>query len=288
MKVKTEIRNSFDRHAADYDKVSKIQREIGLRLFERLDYLKISPRYILDLGSGTGFFSRLLKKKYPEAQIISLDLSLNMLLEAQHKQSWRQKWPLVNADMVKMPFAEGVFDLVFANQTLHWHSPITTVLQEVNRVMNNQACLMFSTLGPDTFKELVQAWSSVDNYAHTNAFMDMHNLGDALMAEYFLDPVVDQELLTAHYATLPELLMSLKMQGVRNINQYRNSGLTGRQAHDAFSKAYALLQTDAGKYPLTYEVVYGQAWKGVQRRAGEGTESFIPISQIRRPGSQPE
>src|SRR3990167_9827005 len=154
MTVKTEIRNSFDRHAADYDHDAKLQREIGLRLFDRLEYLKISPRYILDLGCGTGFFSSLLKKKYRQAHIISLDFSMNMLLQAKNKQSWRHQWPLVHADMIKMPFFDGVFDLIFANQTLHWDYPPTPVLRELNRVMNYQGCLMFSTLGPDTFKEL--------------------------------------------------------------------------------------------------------------------------------------
>src|SRR3990167_9376022 len=219
MTIKTEIRNSFDRHAADYDQYAKIQREIGLRLFERLDYLKISPRYILDLGCGTGFFSRLLKKKYRQAEIIALDFSLNMLTHAKSKQNWRYQWPLVNADMVKMPFVNGAFDLIFANQTLHWNYPVATVFCELNRVMNTAGCLMFSTLGPDTFKELVHAWAGVDPYSHTNPLMDMHDLGDALLSEYFLDPVVDQELLTGHYASLAELLMSLKKQGMRNLSQ---------------------------------------------------------------------
>lgn len=284
MQLKTEIRNSFDKHAADYDQYAKIQREIGSRLFERLDYLKITPRYILDLGCGTGFFSRLLKKKYRKAHVISLDFSLNMLLAAKDKQRWRHPSSLVNADMVKMPFVDGMFDLIFANQTLHWESPITNVIQELNRVMNNQGCLMFSTLGPDTFKELVHAWSSVDTYSHTNQFMDMHHLGDALISECFLDPVVDQEPLIAHYASLPELLTSLKKQGVRNISQSRQVGLTGKKAYGDFSQAYELLRTPEGRYPLTYEVVYGHAWKGVQRRTEQGTEAFIPISQIRRPG----
>jgi malonyl-CoA O-methyltransferase len=283
MKLKKEVRNSFDKYASNYDRYATIQREIGSRLFERLDYLKVSPRYILDLGCGTGFFSSLLKKKYRQAQIVSLDLSFNMLLEAKNKQRWRHQWPLINADMVKMPFADGVFDLVFSNQTIHWDSSLTHVLREINRVMNTQGCLMFSTLGPDTFKELVQAWSGVDQYAHTNQFMDMHHLGDALMREYFLDPVVDQELLTGHYATLPELLTSLKKQGVRNINQSRNCGLTSKQALIAFNQAYELLRTPEGKYPLTYEVVYGHAWKGVQRRGDRGTEAFISVNQIARP-----
>jgi malonyl-CoA O-methyltransferase len=281
MTPNNEIRNAFDSHAASYEQYATIQREVGLRLFERLDYLKMCPRTILDLGCGTGLFSRMLAKKYPKAQVVSLDLSFNMLLETQRKQRWRNRWPLVNANMVKLPFVTGAFDLVFSNQTVHWESPVSNVLRELSRVMNNEGCLLFSTLGPDTFKELVHAWSLVDAYAHTNQFMDMHDLGDALMKELFLDPVVDQEHLTAHYASLTELLTSLKKQGVRNINSGRNPGLTGKKARSDFVQVYEAHRTPDGKYPLTYEVVYAQAWKGTQRRLEQGSEVFFPISQLR-------
>lgn len=282
MNLKTEICNAFNKHAKEYEKAAKVQNEIGERLFERLHYLKIRPRFILDLGCGTGLFTPMLKKHYPHAEVIGLDLSYLMLIESKKKQGWWRKWPLINADMLALPFADGLFDLVFANQVIHWAQPLSAVIHELNRVMNVNGCLMFSTLGPDTFKELKQAWLLVDQYAHTNEFMDMHDIGDCLMAEHFLDPVVDMELLTVHYSSLNHLLQNLKAQGVRNINEARNEGLTGRKAWQAFESAYRAFCTSEGKYPLTYEVVYGHAWKGEQRRLERGTETFIPISQIRR------
>lgn len=283
MSLNIEICNTFNKHASEYEQAAKIQNEIGQRLFERLDYLKINPRYILDLGCGTGLFSLQLKKKYPQAEIIGLDLAQNMLLEAKKKQGWwRNKWPLINGDMTRLPFASGSFDLIFANQTIHWAQSLEQVFGELNRVMNNQACLMFSTLGPDTFKELKQAWSIADSYAHTNEFADMHDVGDSLLKERFLDPVVDMELLTVHYGDLRKLLINLKSQGVRNINRMRNEGLTGKHAWQVFTDAYQEHRTNEGKFPLTYEVVYGHAWKGSQHRVGDGAEVFIPISQIKR------
>lgn len=282
MNVKTEIGKSFNQHAKDYEKAAKVQLEIGHRLFERLDYLKITPRYILDLGCGTGVFSPLLKKKYPDACVIGVDLAHQMLLHARKKQRMWRKWPLVNADMTQLPFVDGVFDLVFANQVIHWSEPVTAVFREINRVMNQGACLMFSTLGPDTFKELRTAWSSADHYAHTNLFIDMHDIGDHLLRERFAEPVVDMELLTLNYPTLPALLKSLKLQGVRNINPQRNQGLTGRKSWQQFSDNYQHVCTPEGKYPLTYEVVYGHAWKNQQRIGDKGIETFIPVSQIAR------
>ncbi|WED44671.1 malonyl-ACP O-methyltransferase BioC [Legionella cardiaca] len=284
MSLKVEICNTFNKHAIEYEQAAKIQNEIGQRLFERLDYLKINPRYILDLGCGTGLFTLQLKKKYPKAEIVGLDLAKNMLFEAKKKQGWwrSSKWSLINGDMTLLPFATGTFDLVFANQTIHWAQPLDTVIRELNRVMNNQGCLMFSTLGPDTFKELKQAWLVVDNHAHTNEFADMHDVGDCLLKERFLDPVVDMELITVHYENLKKLLLNLKAQGVRNINEKRNGGLTGKDSWQAFEKAYQVACTKEGKFPLTYEVVYGHAWKGAQRLVDKGTETFIPISRIQR------
>ncbi|MDX1837460.1 malonyl-[acyl-carrier protein] O-methyltransferase BioC [Legionella taurinensis] len=282
MNLKNEISNSFNTHAGEYDRAAKIQHEIGNRLFERLDYLKINPRYVLDLGCGTGIFSRLLKKRYADAHIIGIDLAEKMLNEARKKQGWRRKWALVNADMTALPFPDGLFDLVFANQAIHWVSPLKDVMREINRVMSPDASLLFSTLGPDTFKELKQAWAGVDSHAHTNTFADMHDVGDCLLAEHFLNPVVDMEWVTVHYSSLKALVDSLKAQGVRNINQARNKGLTGKGARQAFEAAYQQLCTDQGKYPLTYEVVYGHAFKGQAQPTGQSGEVFIPITSIQR------
>lgn len=282
MTIKSEIRNSFDKAAKHYEQEAKIQYEIGLRLFERLDYMRLDPAYILDIGCGTGAFSKMLVKKYPKAKIVSLDLSWDMLQKAQKKQSLWKKWPLLNADMLQLPFLDGVFDLVFANQALHWSLSWSAVLSEINRVMKAEACLLFSTLGPDTFKEIRQSWSTVDKHAHTNQFTDMHDIGDFLLAEYFLDPVMDMEMLTMHYSSLTKLLKSIKSQGVRNINQARNVTLTGKKAWSTFQQNYQALCTQEGKYPLSYEVLYGHAWKGNKQAQKDDSTQFISIDKIKR------
>ncbi|WP_454780226.1 malonyl-ACP O-methyltransferase BioC [Legionella sp. WA2022007384] len=282
MAVIYEISKAFNHHAAEYERAAKVQQEIGVRLLERLQYLNMKPQRILDLGCGPGFFSYELSQMYPKAQVVGLDLAQLMLIQAQKKQGWRRKWPLVAADMVHMPFVTGAFDLIFANQVIHWGGPLQRVFRELNRVMNANGCLMFTTLGPDTFKELKHAWSGVNQHAHVNEFADMHDVGDCLMSEHFLEPVVDMELLAVHYETLPQLLQALKAQGVININPQRNQGLTGKMAWRQFEQNYSTLQTDKGKYPLTYEVVYGHAWKGEQRKTELGVETMIPISQITR------
>lgn len=282
MTFTNEISKAFNTQAAEYETVAKVQLEIGQRLFERLQYLKIQPQRILDLGCGPGSFSRELSLLYPKAHVVGLDLAHAMLLEAKKKQSWRRKWSLTTADMHCLPFASGVFDLVFSNQVIHWGQSMSPVFRELNRVLSVNGCFMFTTLGPDTFHELKTAWSGVNEHAHVNEFVDMHDVGDALLKELFLEPVMDMELLSIHYRSLSHLVRALKAQGVKNIHTQRNKGLTGRQTWQQFERNYARLKTTDDKYPLTYEVVYGHAWKGAKQISTNGIETFIPITSLSR------
>ena len=279
-----DICNAFHRCAPDYEQYAVISGEIGERLFERLSYLKIKPNYILDLGCGPGRFTPQLKKLYPHAIVVGLDLVDSMLMAAKTKQTWRKRWPLVRADMHALPFVNGLFDLVFANQVLHWSSHVPQVIAELNRVMHRDGCLMFSMLGLDTFKEL-QAFSpdaySAAPQAQAHQLADMHHVGDCLLKEQFLDPVVDMEMLVAHHKSWPSLLQALRAQGVRNIHPERQRGLMGKKRWHAFEQVALASCTPEGKFPLTYEVIYGHAWKGDQRRTEQGIETFVPVSMLR-------
>jgi malonyl-CoA O-methyltransferase len=275
-----EISYVFNRSAAGYEKSAIAASEIGQRLFERLDYLTIEPNYILDLGCGPGDFSKKLKKRYPKATICSLDLSERMLVAVKNKQSWRKRWPLVCADMHHLPFVDGLFDLVFANQVLHWSHPLPVVIAELNRVMNREGCLMFSTLGPDTFQELACAG---ENPVMINAqLLDMHDIGDCLIHAKFLDPVMDMEMLVVHHPHLIDLLKSMRIEGVRSAQKPTHNGLIGKQHWFDFLKNMQKTCTDSGKFPLTHEVLYGHAWKGSQRKIESGIETYIPITALRR------
>lgn len=281
MPFSKEVCNAFHQQAANYDSVAVVQREIGEILFERLDYLKIKPKYILDIGCGTGFFTRRLKKKYPQAMVLGIDIATGMLIEAKSHHHWLQKKPVfVRADMHQLPFQSDQFDLIFSNQVLHWSNQWPLLMREINRVMHESGCLMFSTLGPDTFLELREESQSA--FAHVNTFMDMHDIGDILLKEQYLDPVVDMDKLIVHYQDFLSLLHSLKKQGVRNINSKRNPGLTGKRAWKAFQDSVKQFQTASGQYPLTYEVIYGHAWKGLKRVPTTNTEFTIPVSTLRR------
>lgn len=281
MKSIFEIKQSFNTHAREYEREADVQLEIGQRLFARLDYLKIAPRYILDVGCGPGMFLPALQQRYPDAQIVALDIAHHMLAIAKTKQTPSHAYHLFNADMHHMPFATEQFDLIFSNQVLHWSHDLSGLLREWQRVLAPGGCLLFSTLGPDTFQELAYAFQHVDTYAHVNTFHDLHHIGDCLLTESFENPVMDMELLSAHYTSVSSMLRSLKAQGVKNIHAQRKPGLTGKDAWRKFEQQMALTQTETHKYPLTYEVVYGHAWKPLHQSMRQGGEATISVEQLK-------
>lgn len=280
MTILSEIRRAFDKAAPHYDKTAIIQHEIGSRLFERLDYLRLAPRYVLDLGGGTGYWTTKLKARYPNAMVINLDLSWQMLRQA--KSGWwrRKKISGVLAEMSMLPFKSGQFDLVFSNQAVHWAQDLAALYGEIQRVLTEEGCLMASTLGPDTFMEMRQSFSEADSYHHQNDFMDMHDIGDMMLHAGFAEPVVDMEKILSEYPNVMAILKSLKAQGVRNIHSNRLPGLMGRQHWQRFLAAYETRRQTNGTYPLSYEVVYLHGFKG-KPKARDGIVN-IPLSSIGR------
>lgn len=280
MTILSEIRRAFDKAAPSYDKTAIMQHEMGQRLFERLDYLRLEPKFVLDLGGGTGYWAKKLKARYPKAQVVSLDVSWHMLRQAKSFWWTGKKIACVQAEMTALPFQSGQFDLVFSNQAVHWALDSANLYREVQRIMSEQACFMASTLGPDTFIEIRQSFSRADHHHHQNDFMDMHDVGDAMLQAGFAEPVVDMEKIIGEYSSVLSMLQSLKEQGVRNIHSNRLSGLMGRSHWQTFLAAYETLRQDNGRYPLTYEVVYLHGFKG-KPTARNGVVN-IPLSSIRR------
>lgn len=276
MHFSDEVCNAFNKQASHYNSKALAQCEIGNTLFERLSYLKINPKHILDLGCGTGIFTQKLKVKYPNAKVVGVDLARDMLKEASSDATCEYMY----ADMHALPFEDDAFDLVFSNQVLHWSYDYSKLISEVARVMRVGAALMFSTLGPDTFIELRQHTTSP--FLHANHFKDMHDVGDILLSAHLLDPVMDMDKLTVHYKSFEDLVKSLKAQGARNMNAKRNPALTGKNAWQAFRESVETYKTEKGQYPLSYEVVYGHAWKSEYEQVEAESETSIALSAMRR------
>lgn len=272
---KKQLRIAFERAAASYDQAAVLQREICDRMLSRLDYIKFAPNTILDAGSGTGYGSRKLATRYPASRMTAVDIALTMLLQAQARApaAWWKKWlPLpgsrsdyVCCDMEQLPFKEACTDMVWSNLALQWCNDLKSTFAEIHRVLRGEGLFMFSTFGPDTLKELRHAFQSVDEYQHTNRFIDMHDIGDLLVHNGFATPVMDMEYITLTYDDVGQVMRDLKKIGAHNVTQGRRRGLTGKNAWRQAVNRYETLRQQE-KLPATFEVIYGHAWKPESRK----------------------
>jgi len=272
---KREVRRAFSKAALDYDAAAVMQREICKRMLERLDYIKQQPATLLDIGSGTGWGTRQLSERYPAAQIVALDIAMGMLQAARGTSSWWRKLfsgkstPYVCADMESLPLKTHSMDMVWSNLALQWCNDLPATLGELNRVLNVEGLLMFSTFGPDTLKEIRLAFQGVDGYSHINRFADMHDIGDMLVGGGFADPVMDMEYITLTYNDVKDVMQDLRSIGAHNATAGRSTGLMGKTAWGRVMENYERLRRD-GKLPATFEVIYGHAWKPLPKKISDG------------------
>ena len=240
-------------------------------MMERLDFIRLQPKRILDLGAGTGKFSAALLKRYRKADVVALDLAPAMLARTRGRGGWLRKPQCVCADGERLPFADDSFEFIFSNLMLQWCTDLQTTLAELRRVLAPGGLLMFTTFGPDTLMELRASWEKVDGHTHVNRFIDLHDIGDMLLKTRWADPVMDSERITVTYRELRKLMQDLKQIGAHNVTAGRPRGLTGRQHWQRFSAAYEQYR-EGGVLPASYEVVYGHAWSPVNKYAAGGTE----------------
>ncbi len=257
---KRKVSQSFDRAAPVYEEWASLQKMVGDELVERLEWVKMKPRQIVDVGAGTGNLSRALSHNYKSADIYIVDISEKMIIEARKKASkWFSKQHFVCADAAQLPFIDDSVDLLISNLMLQWCNDIAAVFAEFARVLKPDGALFFSTLGPDTLKELRQSWASVDNGNHVNKFIDMHDYGDALLRAGLINPVMDVDRLEFTYPDVKQLMKTLKQIGAHNITAGRSRSLTGKGKFQAMLAAYEKYRSAEGLLPATYEVVYGHA-----------------------------
>ncbi len=258
---KTDIDRRFNRAAAGFEDAGFAHRQVADSLFERLAPMTIEPRVVVDLGCAAGAALRPLEKQFRKARIVGVDRSAAMLRQAAQRRGMLSRQRFVRADAEALPFADHSTDLVFSNLMLPWLPNPDRCFSEVSRVLAKDGLFLFSTLGPDSFKTLGEAFAVVDNSPRINAFADMHDIGDGLVRAGLRDPVLDVERLMITFSSAEKLFADLSGSGARNALAGRRRGLMTRRQLDAVAQS---LSAD-GTIRIELEVVYGHAWGSGQR-----------------------
>ena len=280
---KAGVRAAFDRASPAYEATAILQSRVADELLSRLDPFDFHPQVILDLGAGTGRAAAELKRRYRRARVIALDLAPGMLRQAARHQHLFRRFERVCADASRLPLASASVDLIFSNLMLQWCEPPDDAFAEVRRVLKPQGFFAFTTFGPDTLQELRRAWSEADTHNHVNRFLDVHDVGGALVRAGLQEPVLDIDRMQVTYGDGMALMRDLKSIGARNATAGRSRTLAGRSRLQRVLAAYESFRKD-GRLPATYEIVYGAAWGSAGRpaAAAHAGEVMISPSGIRR------
>lgn len=269
---KIAFQKALESAAPTYDDRCLLSNAIADRLLERLDFIRLNPSWVLDVGARTGYSIRELEKRYKKASVIGMDLSLSIL---------RQCPNAVVGEYTAFPLEDQSVDLIFSNLTLQWSMDLQQTLQECRRILKPEGLLLFSTVGPDTLNELRASFS--DKKRHVHPFFDMHDIGDMLTHLRFVDPVMDMEQITVHYSSVSQLLKDLKLIGAQNAARDRCKGLMGKMQWKKMLDCYENWRDNSGALPATIEVIYGHAF-GAELAQFENKqgEIVIPINSIKR------
>lgn len=276
------MRRRFDGAAAVFESADFVHRHAAAGLLERLVPMTLTVERVLDAGTAAGAASRALAKTWRKSHVVSLDLSMRMLRKARANRSRFARISELQADAMQLPLADGSIDLVFANMLLPWSIDPAGFFGEVRRVLRKEGLIAFSTLGPDSLRDVREAWAEVDGDEHVNVFPDMHDIGDLAVRAGLRDPVVDVDYLTVAYRSSDALFRDLTHAGARNSLEHRRRTLTGKQR---FARMRAALDGRFGHdgLPLRLELVFGHAWgSGPLPAAGTGHEVRLDVADIGR------
>ena len=292
-----QVRRAFSRSAASYDAAARLQHAVEARLLESLDYLddpalkREAPQRVLDLGCGTGRASIAMQKRWPKAELVSLDLAWPMLRQAREAAKRSAGWlsnpfarrpAQVCADARALPLADASVDVLFSNLCLQWVEDLDALFAGFRRVLKPHGLLLVSTFGPETLWELREAFAHADEAPHVSPFADIAGFGDALVRAGFHQPVLDREEETTHYQDLPALMREQRAIGATNALASRRHTLTGRARFAAAADAYEAHRGAHG-LPATWEIITAMAWApeaGTPIREGGIDVTAVPLSRI--------
>jgi malonyl-CoA O-methyltransferase len=263
-----------------------LHEEVGRRMAERLEWIRLEPRSWADWEPVRGGIEahRLVAARYPKAQcwVVEQDPAR----EAAARRELARPWWRLGAPPVQfggLP-AEGV-QMLWANMALHMAHDPEALIGQWRRALAVDGFVMFSCLGPDTLRELRALYTRQGWPAPAHEYTDMHDWGDMLVHAGFAEPVMDMERITLTWETAGRMLAELRELGA-NLHRGRHPALRGRGWRRRLEEEMGALRNPDGRLALTFEIVYGHALKPVPRirAAGESAMAVEDLQAMLRAG----
>lgn len=248
---KRQVAASFSRAAASYDSVAELQRDVGTQLLERLPAGFVPSRW-LDLGCGTGYFTRALASRFTRSSGVALDIAEGML---NHARPLGGAEHFIAGDAERLPLQDASLELIFSSLAVQWCADFEAVLGEAFRALKPGGIFAFASLCTGTLSELRESWQQVDGLVHVNRFREFARYEQLCAASGMRIVALENRPHVLHYPDVRSLTHELKALGAHNLNPGRPGGLTGRARILGLIEAYERFRQSSG-LPATYQVVY--------------------------------
>lgn len=250
----------------DHHGAGIVLREVEARLLEHIVGIKLSPTRALTHGFDSVEYVRNLRSIFKRSQwLYSAPIAPPL---HRTRGRWWSRTPSVQHASHLWPYRPTSIGLVISNLVASNPATLPMFIEESSRVLEADGLIAMSVLGPNTLKELRQAWQSVDDQNHVADFLDMHDVGDILVENGFTGVVMDAETLTVTYPDLESALAEMRTLGVGNISPTRANKLTGVKRWQQVTRNYPHAD---GRTPVTLELVYAHAWRGRPKNTAEVT-----------------
>ena len=249
--LRENIAKTFGSASQSYDVSARLQRFSGKHLMPWLP--KKTDLTVLDLGSGTGFFTDLLAGNYQ--RVIGLDISKDMLHFAKSKRDDDILW--IEGDAHKIPLANESVDLIYSNLVIQWFNPLDVAINEMLRILKPGGLIIFTTLIDGTLHELKSSWKQVDNDQHVIDFKSEEELNTLFNTNK--SKLLEQKCqdIVLEYQNVIHLARELKGLGANHLPHKKNRGLSGKDKWFKMTEYYQDFLEPNGIYPATYRLFSG-------------------------------
>lgn len=278
--VSEAIEAELNRVSETFTKNAFLHREVGERLFQRLQVMKFAPESILEVGANAGVMTGRLATLYPNHNnITTVDFANKMQAVTQQKHP--EAVSLLLPEDEKLLIADNSVDMVFSNLALQYLSDIEQVFSEVYRVLKPEGLFIFSMFGLDTLAEFCEVYANL--HADVVApFYDMHDIGDVLLKKQFAEPVMESEDLILAYQDFSSMFRELGGAGCFYFLPEAES-ICGQAG---FSQAMEAFRDQDGAMPASFEIVMAHTWKPLKDKTtvslNDNNEAAFSIDKLKK------
>jgi len=234
----------FSKAAASYEKEATVQRRIATTMTDLLKtYLPpLNIQSILEIGCGTGIFSRMLVQAFTPSQMFLNDLCPEMENNLQDILNRNVKFQ--SGDAEKYSF-QGTYNLITSCSALQWFKDPEAFFTKSHSLLDTNGILAFSTFGKENLREITSITGQGLSY------LSIQEITGMLSENYEIIHTSEEYISKTFHAPM-EVLYHLKRTGVTGLKQQQWT----KEHLRCFCSEYNRLFNNDGALPLTYHPIY--------------------------------